>query len=156
MKIIVLVILLIVPLSIKNSAIINQKVDIDVINKLIWEQMIKSITLIESRNDDHAFNSSSGALGRFQMKKIYVDEVNRILKLRKQKKRYRYKDRTNPKRAREMFDIYQSHHNPTKNIDRAIILHRGKKSLKYIEAVKKNIQQLLLHQNKRGTFTTSK
>ena len=68
--------------------------------------------------------------------KVYVDEVNRILLLKRDKRRYRYEDRTNPVKAREMFEIYQSHHNPNRDIDRAIKLHRGLHSPKYVKEVK--------------------
>lgn len=105
-----------------------------------WNKLVRAITWVESRNNDHAFNKRSGALGRFQMKKIYVDEVNRILKLQKKKKRYKYADRTNPIKAREMFEIYQNHHNPNHNIDRAILLHRGLDSYSYRKAVKEKMK----------------
>lgn len=96
---------------------------------------------MESRDDDRAYNATSGALGRWQMKKVYVDEVNRILCLKREKKRYRYDDRTNPVKAREMFEIYQSHHNPNKDIDRAIRLHRGLHSTKYVKEVKRKLRE---------------
>lgn len=50
-------------------------------------------------------------------------------------------DRTNPIKAREMFEIYQSHHNPNKDIDRAIRLHRGLHSTKYIKKVKRKLRE---------------
>ena len=106
-----------------------------------WEKMVYAISKVESQVDDLAYNKKSGALGRYQMKKIYVDEVNRILSLRKSKKRYAYSDRTDPKKAREMFDIYQSHHNPKKSISRAIRLHRGIKSTPYEDEVKRIIRE---------------
>lgn len=111
------------------------------IKNRLWERMISAITYVESRNDDRALNKKSGAFGRFQMKKIYVDDVNRILKLQKKKQRYTYADRGNYKKAREMFDIIQSHYNPEKEIDKAIILHRGKKSKSYINEVKNRMCQ---------------
>lgn len=40
-------------------------------------------SFVESRNDDRAYNATSGALGRWQMKRVYVDEVNRILCLKR-------------------------------------------------------------------------
>ena len=110
-------------------------------NKSEWEQMIYAISKVESSIDDTAYNEKSGALGRFQMKKIYVDEVNRILTLRKSKKRYAYSDRTDLKKAREMFDIFQSYHNPRKDINRAIRLHRGFYSASYESEVKQIINR---------------
>lgn len=77
-----------------------------VIEARVWDKLAAALSFVESRNDDRAYNASSGALGRWQMKRVYVDEVNRILRLKRQKKRYRYDDRTNPVKAREMFEIY--------------------------------------------------
>lgn len=105
-----------------------------------WERMVQAITYVESRNDDEAYNKASGALGRFQMKKIYVDDVNRIQGLKKAKKRYRYSDRTDPKKSREMFDILQGYYNPEKNISKAIRLHRGKDSKPYREEIYKKMK----------------
>lgn len=102
-----------------------------------WERMVEAICWVESRNNDQAKSEKSSAAGRFQMLRIYVVEVNRILG----EKRYSESDRHNPKKAREMFDIYQAHHNPNKDIDRAIRIHRGLYSPKYIKSVKKRMYE---------------
>lgn len=107
----------------------------------VWDKLADALSFVESRNDDRAYNATSGALGRWQMKRVYVDEVNRILRLKRQKKRYRYDDRTNPVKAREMFEIYQSHHNPKKDTDRAIRLHRGLHSPMYVKEVKRKLRE---------------
>lgn len=112
-----------------------------VIEARVWDKLATALSFVESRNDDQAYNAASGALGRWQMKKVYVDEVNRILCLKREKKRYRYDDRTNPVKAREMFEIYQSHHNPNKDIDRAIRLHRGLHSPMYVKEVKRKLRE---------------
>lgn len=103
--------------------------------KARWESLIRAICEVESGSNDKAVNPVSGAAGRFQQMPVYVMEVNRILG----KKEYTLKDRFDSVKSREMFDIYQSHHNPTKNIDRAILIHRGKKSKSYIDKVKQGI-----------------
>lgn len=102
-----------------------------------WECMVDAICHVESRGDDNARSRVSSAAGRFQMLRIYVDEVNRI----SGKKIYSYNDRFNPVKAREMFDIYQGYYNPERDIDKAIILHRGKKSWKYIREVKNEMSK---------------
>ena len=112
-----------------------------VVEARVWDKLAAALSFVESRDDDRAYNASSGALGRRQMKRIYVDEVNRILRLKRKQKRYRYDDRTNPVKAREMFEIYQSHHNPKKDIDRAIRLHRGLHSAKYVKEVKRKLRK---------------
>ena len=112
-----------------------------VVEARVWDKLAAALSFVESRNDDQAYNITSGALGRWQMKRIYVDEVNRILRLKREKRRYRYEDRTNPVKAREMFEIYQSHHNPKKDIDRAIRLHRRLHSAKYVKEVKRKLRK---------------
>lgn len=78
-----------------------------VVEARVWDKLAAALSFVESRDDDRAYNATSGALGRWQMKKVYVDEVNRILCLKREKKRYRYDDRTNPVKAREMVDIQE-------------------------------------------------
>lgn len=139
-----ILILAFVMASISSFQSKNNKLNVNYakLKEIEWKQMIKAISWVESRYDDLAYNPTSGALGRYQMKKIYVDDVNRILKLRKSKKRYSYKDRTNNKKCIEMFEIFQSHYNPKRNIDKAIRLHRGKNSKPYSIAVKKKMIEL--------------
>lgn len=137
-KVIAVSILSLFPLlvsDIRVSAIRNKK---DAMDRVVWERLVHAICMVESGCDDSARNPKSSASGRFQMLKIYVDEVNRI----KGKKVYSYNDRFDPLKAREMFEIYQQHYNPNKNIDRAIILHRGKKSKSYIKNVKQEMCNL--------------
>lgn len=110
------------------------------IEKVKWESLIFALCEVESESNPKAYNSASGALGILQQKKIYVDEVNRICKIRKLNKRFKYSDRIDTKKAREMFDIYQSHHNPLKNIDKAIKIHRGLNSPSYKKAIKQKMK----------------
>lgn len=56
-----------------------------VIEARVWDKLAAALSFVESRNDDRAYNATSGALGRWQMKRVYVDEVNRILRLKRQK-----------------------------------------------------------------------
>ncbi|MBO5425024.1 MAG: hypothetical protein J6A25_05880 [Lachnospiraceae bacterium] len=134
-SLILLFLLIIFSSNTPNLYINKDKIDKE-INDKIWEALVNAICIIESNNNDNAINPRSGASGRFQMKTIYVDEVNRILKQNK----YKYSDRFDAKKSREMFEIYQSHHNPTKDINKAMVIHRGKHSKKYINAVKKEMK----------------
>lgn len=121
-KILVLTVLSFIPLLVSDAKVLpTTKEDRD---RVVWERLVHAICMVESGCDDSARNPKSSASGRFQMLKIYVDEVNRI----KGKRTYSYNDRFDPLKAREMFEIYQQHYNPNKDIDRAIILHRGKVS----------------------------
>lgn len=56
-----------------------------VIEARVWDKLAAALSFVESRDNDRAYNASSGALGRWQMKKVYVDEVNRILCLKREK-----------------------------------------------------------------------
>lgn len=56
-----------------------------VVEARVWDKLAAALSFVESRNDDRAYNATSGALGRWQMKRIYVDEVNRILRLKREK-----------------------------------------------------------------------
>lgn len=137
-KVIAVSILSLFPLlvsDIRVSAISNKK---DAMDRVVWERLVHAICMVESGCDDSARNPKSSVSGRFQMLKIYVDEVNRI----KGKRAYSYNDRLNPTKAREMFEIYQQHYNPNKDIDKAIVLHRGKVSEKYIKKVKSEMYNL--------------
>ncbi len=135
-KILVLTVLSFIPLLVSDAKVLSTtKEDRD---RVVWERLVHAICMVESGCDDSARNPKSSASGRFQMLKIYVDEVNRI----KGKRAYSYNDRLNPTKAREMFEIYQSHHNPTKDIDKAIVLHRGKKVKSYIRKVKQEMCNL--------------
>jgi hypothetical protein len=135
-KILVLTVLSFIPLLVSDAKVLSTtKEDRD---KVVWERLVHAICMVESGCDDKAKNKVSSASGRFQMLKVYVDEVNRI----KGRHLYSYNDRFDPLKAREMFEIYQQHYNPNKNIDRAIILHRGKKSKSYIKNVKQEMNNL--------------
>lgn len=135
-KVIAVSILSLFPLLVSDvrvPAISDKK---EAMDRVVWERLVHVICMVESGCDDNAKNKTSSACGRFQMLRVYVDEVNRI----KGKKVYSYNDRFDPLKAREMFEIYQQHYNPNKDIDRAIILHRGKVSEKYIKNVKENMR----------------
>lgn len=106
-----------------------------------WERLVAALSYVESRDDDAAVNPISGATGRWQMTRIYVDEVNRILSLSGDERRFRYDDRKDPARARRMFDIFQSFHNPDKDIELAIRLHRGIGSPSYRREVLKMMNE---------------
>lgn len=119
-----------------NSTEVSKDIIKRNLEKVRWENLVYALCQVESGCDDAATNHHSTAAGRFQMLRGYVDEVNRI----KRKKIYTYNDRFNPIKAREMFEIYQAHHNPKRDIDKAIIIHRGKISKKYIKKVKEEMR----------------
>mgnify|MGYP001184776431 FL=1 len=135
-KVIAVSILSLFPLLVSDVRVPTISDKKEAMDRVAWERLVHAICMVESGCDDNAKNKTSSACGRFQMLRVYVDEVNRI----KGKKVYSYNDRFDPLKAREMFEIYQQHYNPNKDIDRAIILHRGKVSEKYIKNVKENMR----------------
>lgn len=137
-KIIVVSILSLFPLLVSDARVPTISDKKEAMDRVVWERLVHAICVVESGCDDKAKNKVSSASGRFQMLKVYVDEVNRI----KGKHFYSYKDRFDLVKSREMFEIYQSYHNPTKDIDKAIVLHRGKKVKSYIRKVKQEMCNL--------------
>lgn len=70
------------------------------------KDLYEAIATVESNNNDYAIGDNGNAVGRYQIWKIYVDDVNRICKLLRIKKRFTYADRTNPVKSLEMVKIY--------------------------------------------------
>ena len=68
----------------------------------------------ESENDVYAHNKSENSKGIAQIKKIMVDDVNRIIRLRRivPSTAYVHDDAYDPIKAREMFDIFQWYYCP--------------------------------------------
>ena len=70
------------------------------------EKLLDAIATVESNNDDKAIGDKGRAIGRFQIWKTYVDEVNRICRLKKNGKTFSYEDRKDTVKSREMVRIY--------------------------------------------------
>lgn len=83
-----------------------------------WDCLTKAIIWQESRNID-TIQGATNDVGIFQITPIYIVEVNRIVGYKK----YKLEDRTSREKSMEMFTIMQGHHNPEKNIFKAIKLH---------------------------------
>lgn len=65
----------------------------------------EAIAEIESNTNDNAVNVKEDAVGRYQIRPIYVEDVNRISGMD-----FTLEDRKDPKRALEMVKIYTSHY----------------------------------------------
>lgn len=105
----------------------------------VWDKLAAALSFVESRDDDRAYNATSGALGRWQMKKVYVDEVIRYCVL-------------NGKCIDTMIEQILSRLGKcsryinliiirNKDIDQAIRLHRGLHSPKYVKEVKNKLRK---------------
>lgn len=65
----------------------------------------EAIAEVESGTNDYAVNVKEDAVGRYQIRPIYVRDVNRI-----SGRNYSLDDRKNPKLALEMVKIYTEHY----------------------------------------------
>lgn len=83
-----------------------------------WEILIKALIQVESEGNQYAVGKTND-LGILQITPIYVEQVNIILK----GEYYFLEDRTSINKSLEMFEIYQAHFNPDKDILKAIKIH---------------------------------
>lgn len=83
-----------------------------------WDILIQAIIQVESEGNPLAIGKTND-VGILQITPIYVKEVNRILK----RNEYTLTERTDEQKSLEMFEVYQRHHNPNKNLLKAIKLH---------------------------------
>jgi hypothetical protein len=67
--------------------------------------LYEAIAYVESRGIDCAVGDNGKALGRYQLHKIYVDDVNRIAKTN-----YTYNDRLDTKKSLSMVKIYLNYY----------------------------------------------
>lgn len=95
-----------------------------------WHLLIKALIHIESRGNSNAVGKCND-VGVLQITPIYLQEVNRIFR----EERYTLADRYDSLASVEMFEIYQNHHNSTKDIMRAIRLHNPRASRVYADSV---------------------
>lgn len=100
-----------------------------------------AIYKVESSSGYDLINESDTAsAGHFQMRRIYVDEVNRICKAKK----FTYDDRFNFTKSVMMFFIYNNFHNPNWDYQQVAVMHgtgnkrnSSEKALNYWNKVKK-------------------
>lgn len=83
-----------------------------------WDSLISALIHVESNGNDNAINPTSGASGCLQLMPIFVDEVNRVALTS-----YTYDDRFDREKSIEMFNEYQAHYNPERDIHEAIRRH---------------------------------
>ena len=82
----------------------------------IPHKLMSALCIVESNGKTNAKGDYSKrlkeyrAIGAFQLWKVYVDDVNNILKNRGCKNRYKYSDRYNYRKSYEMVIIYLNHY----------------------------------------------
>lgn len=69
------------------------------------KDIYSAIAEVESNNNDFAYNAKEDAAGRYQIRMIYLEDVNRI-----NKTHYTSDDRFDPVKSLEMVRIYTTHY----------------------------------------------
>lgn len=89
---------------------VSDKVELDstvVKDSIIETDLIKAIIYVESRGSDSAFNKRTEAAGCMQIRPIMVKEVNRILSMKGDDRRFTLPDRFSRLKSIEMFNIWR-------------------------------------------------
>ena len=76
-------------------------------------QLVKALIIVESQGNDSAIGDThlgEPSVGVLQIRPIMVREVNRILKLKKTKLRFKLRDRFDRDKSIEMFTIWKEFH----------------------------------------------
>ena len=107
-----------------------------------WNPVMDAITKVESEGNPNA--RSGNCCGAMQIKPICVEDCNRILQERGEKRRYTLKDRFNVKKSREMFVVIMSKYNPTNDVEKAIRIWNG--GVKYkVKTTQEYYQKVMKH-----------
>jgi hypothetical protein len=82
--------------------------------------LIDALIIVESQGNDSAVGDthlSEPSIGVLQIRPIMVKEVNRILKMKGTKHRYKMSDRWDREKSIEMFRIWQEFHHDDSNYE---------------------------------------
>lgn len=102
-----------------------------------WNAFIEALIWVESGGDSNAVGSSDD-VGVLQIKKVMVDECNRIVGY----KHFEYEDRMDSIKSVQIFNIVQKHHNPKRNIHLALKIWNSKANLEYHRKVENKYNEL--------------
>ena len=75
-----------------------------------YDDIINALIQVESNGNDSAHHVLEDAVGALQIRRTMVRDVNRILKRRGSREKYKLKDRWDRQKSIEMFNIYSSHY----------------------------------------------
>ena len=94
------------------------EIDTLIIENELWDgiqtqanDLLSAIIMVESRNNDSAHAVGEDAVGVLQIRKVMVDDVNRILKRKGINKTYTYNERWDRNKSIEMFHIFVDYYN---------------------------------------------
>ena len=82
-------------------------------NVIEGTQILSAIISVESSNNDSAHAKNEDAVGCLQIRRTMVDDINRILRMKKASIRFKYDDRWNRYKSIKMFEIYCKHYKLT-------------------------------------------
>jgi len=109
-----------------------------------FNDLLDAIAEVESGGDPNAYNEAEDAVGLFQIRKIYVDDVNRILG----RNVFCYADRLDPDESRMMVAVYLGRYGVCRPIEALARIHNGgprgwkkKSTIPYWEKVKKELDK---------------
>lgn len=88
-------------------------------NKYSFNDLLNAIAVVESGGDPNALNEKEQAAGLYQIRPIYLADVNRILNY----PRYRLADRFDPEKSREIVGIYLRHYGKDKTLEDMAAIH---------------------------------
>lgn len=94
------------------------------VDRYTMADLLDAIAVVESNCEFDAVGDNGEAIGIYQIHKIYVDDVNRILKGTRIPK-YSYADRWNPFYSRLMVKTYLLHYGEGKGIEAMARIHNG-------------------------------
>ena len=89
----------------------NQIWDFNISNNTT--HLLSALMMVESSNNDSAYNAREDAVGCLQIRKTMVNDVNRILRRQGKDYRFTYDDRWLRNKSIQMFDIYCKHYGLT-------------------------------------------
>jgi hypothetical protein len=126
---------------------------VDVIELTPTEKFLEAIIYVESKGNDSAIGDrhlgKNYAVGVLQIRPIMVREVNRILRLKKDKHRFKLKDRYDREKSIQMFLIWKEfHHKDSDYEEIARSWNGGPKGMKnprtysYWKKVERQLKQL--------------
>lgn len=113
------------------------------------ELLFAAICIVESGGDPSAYNKAEDSAGIVQIRPIMIEDVNRICKLKGDKRRFTLGDRWNTEKSRQMFTIYLDHYCKGMSlIDKARAWnggprgHKKDSTLRYAAKVQKELNKL--------------
>ena len=86
-----------------------------------FDRLLDAIEQVESSGREKVIGDGGNAHGAYQLHKIYVDDVNRILG----RKVYTYADRMNRQKSRQMVTIYLNHYGKGLSLIDKARIHNG-------------------------------